>query len=531
MKNNRLLYSACLLSVLSIFNLSAQNYDDPETTTLECTSIMVGRLASADGSVITSHTCDGMSHTWVNHVPAADHKRGEMTPLRKDWRKTRYVDDTLGVKVVGWIPQVPHTYAYVNTGYPSLNEKQVGIGETTFTGPSELVNKDAPLLIEELCRLALERCDCARDAVRLMGSLAEQYGYGDYGECLTVADPREVWQFEIVGVGKDKLGAAWAAQRIPDDHIGISANIPRIGKIDRSNPDYFMASDDLEQVAIDNGLWDGQGDFVFWKVIKCDYAEGRNFRQREYHVFNTLAPSLGLKYDMAEIPFSVKPDSLVDVRKVMELFRDTYEGTSFDMTKGVQMIVPAKDSIPARVIKSPVANPWLTTNMRNTLNTIAPGTVDFTRTLAVAWCSYSTVIQLRDWLPDGIGGIVWYAVDNPAQSPRIPIFAGGSRLPKAFYNCGQRQYVPDCVLWTFRRPNKLATLSWQLTKDEYTREVLDMQAVAFDGLAALETKYQAAPPARKASVLDAYTADIYKQAAERWGRLEEKYWMKFGRGF
>jgi dipeptidase len=202
----------------------------------------------------------------------------------------------------------------------------VGIGETTFTGPDTLINHDAPLVIEELCRLAMERSATAREAVKVMGSLAEEYGYGDGGECLTVSDPKEVWQFEIVGVGKHRVGAAWAAQRIPDEHVGISANIPRIGKIDRSDTENFMASDNLEQVAIDNGLWDGKGDFVFWKVIVCSYAQGRSYREREFRVFDLLAPSLGLKYGMDDFPFSVKPDSLVDVRKVMALLRDTYEG-------------------------------------------------------------------------------------------------------------------------------------------------------------------------------------------------------------
>ena len=184
-----------------------------------------------------------------------------------------------------------------------------------------------------------------------------------------------------------------------------------------------MASDNLEQVAIDNGLWDGKGDFVFWKVIVCSYAQGRNYREREFRVFDLLAPSLGLKYGMEDFPFSVKPDSLVDVRKVMALLRDTYEGTEWDMCKNWTIDVPEKDGVPAHKEMSPLANPWLTTPMRNTLNSIAPGVIDFKRTLAVAWCSYSTVIQSRSWLPDGIGGVCWYAVDNPAQSPRIPISA------------------------------------------------------------------------------------------------------------
>ncbi|MCQ2167900.1 MAG: C69 family dipeptidase [Bacteroidales bacterium] len=498
---------------------------------LECTSIMAGRKATADGSVITSHTCDGTSHTWVNIVPAADHKPGETTVIRKNWRRTKNASDTTGIKVVGEIPQVHHTYSYINTGYPSLNEKQLAIGETTFTGPDTLINPNSMLLIEELCRLALERCDNARDAVILMGSLAEEYGYGDGGECLTVADKNEVWHFEITGNGKNSTGAVWAARRIPDDHIGISANITRIGEIDRSDKANFLASDNIETVCRQHGLWDGKEPFVFWKAVRCDYAKGTNFREREFHVFNTLAPSLHLSFDMDEIPFSVKPDTLVDVRTVMALLRDTYEGTEFDMCKNVKMEVEAKDTIPAHQVTSPVANPWLTTQMRNTLNTIAPGTVEFRRTLAVAWCSYSTVIQLRNWLPDGIGGICWYSVDNPAQSPRIPIFCGATELPEAFNECGQKQYVPDCVLWQFRRANKIATVNWQTSKDEFSREVLEMEKIAFEGLPELEQIYKTAQRKDKPGLLNNYTSDFYSKAASRWNELEARYWLKYGRGF
>lgn len=531
MKYRSILLAALCCISLGALEAAAQEQFDDENSGLECTSIAVGRLASGDGSVITSHTCDGTSHTWVNIVPAADHKKGEMTDLRKNWRKTMFVTDTAGIKVVGSIPQVRHTYSYVNTGYPSLNEKQVGIGETTFGGPDTLINRSNPLLIEELCRLALERCATARDAVLLMGALAEEYGYGDSGECLTVADPKEVWQFEITGNGKHNKGAIWVAQRIPDDHVGISANIPRVGRIDRADKANFLASDNVEQVCRDHGLWDGESEFVFWKAIKCDYARGKNFREREFFVFRELAPSLGLTYDMDEIPFSVKPEANVDVRKVMELFRNTYEGTEFDMCQKWLIDVPAKDGVAAHKEISPLANPWLTTPMRNTINTIAPGTIEFTRTVAVAWCAYSTVIQLRDNMPDGIGGVCWYSVDNPGQSPRIPIFCGGSALPEAFEYCGHKKYYPDCVLWRYRRANKLATLSWQTTKKDFLKNVMEMEDAAFEGLPELEKAYAKAPRKEKAAVLDAYTASVFEKTSARWSELEAKYWSMFGRGF
>ena len=509
-----------ILLILTGLSLSlalvAQEFDGQN-----CTSIMVGKMASTDGSVITSHTCDGRYRTWARMEPAADHAPGTMHPVLRGTMQTKFRGDTTGVRLMGEIPEAAHTYAYLNTAYPCFNEKQVAIGETTFGGPDTLVNAAGWFTIEELERVALQRCDNARDAIRLMGSLAEQYGYGDSGEFLTVADKNEVWQFEIVGVGKDRIGAAWVAKRIPDDHVGVSANIPRIGKIDRKDRD-MMASSNVEKVALDNGLWDGKGTFIFWKSFNTNYAKGKNFNDREWFILNHLAPSLGLTYDMDELPFSVKPDNKVDVRDVMALYRETYEGTDFDMTKNVKMARAANRQHPADTIVSPLANPWLTGNMQNTLNTIAPGTIEFRRTVAVAWCAYSHITQLRSWLPDEVGGICWLSLDNPGQSPRIPVFSGTTALPKAYETCGQKQYVPDCALWQFRRANKLATLSWQTTKEGFNQEILRLENLALDGLPGT-----CSSPA----VLNAFTEYIYQESVRSWKALEEKYWLQFGLGF
>ena len=236
---------------------------DDEYSRDECTSLVVGRLASADGSVITSHTCDGVSRTWITVEPAADYGRKAMMDIYKNTRKNAFKGDTTGVRYAGQIPQARHTFAYLNTAYPCLNEKQVAMGETTFTGPDTLRNGSSMFLIEELQRIALQRCDNARDAVRMMGELAEKYGYADGGECITVIDKKEAWFFEILGCGRGKTGAVWAAQRVPDDEVAVSANIPRIGKIDRKNKNYFMASDNVESVAKEYGLWDSMRDCGF----------------------------------------------------------------------------------------------------------------------------------------------------------------------------------------------------------------------------------------------------------------------------
>ena len=494
------------------------------TTDEECTSIVVGRLASTDGSVMTSHTCDGVSHTWVTVEPAARHARSDKFQVFKGLRKTSFPGDTTDVRLVGEIPEVRSTYAYLNTGYPCLNEKQLAIGESTFTGPDTLANPDAMFVIEELARLALMRCDNARDAIRLMGSIAEQYGYADTGECLTVADKKEVWFFEILGVGKGRTGAVWAAQRVPDDHVSVSANIPRIGRIDRADKEYFMCSDNVESVAREFGLWDGRGDFVFWRAYNVPRANGHNFKEREWFILNELAPSLGLSIDADELPFSVKPDEKVDVRRVMAVLRSTYEGTDLDMCKNWTLETPATATRPASVAVSPVANPWLTTDTRNTLNTIAPGVIDFKRTVAVAWCAYSTVLQLRGWLPDAVGGICWLGADNPGESPRIPIFAGTTQLPSAFDFCGHKQYRADSFLWTFRRANRLATVAWQSDKKLVNDNIMKVEDFAFDGLAELEKTPDAAH-------LNAYTARVFDFAARAWAEMEAELWHRHGRGF
>ena len=500
-----------------------------------CTSILVGRLASTDGSVVTSHTCDGRYRTWAYVEPAADYPKGSLHDVCHGTMNTAFRGDTTGVRLVGQIPEAAHTYAYLNTGYPCLNEKQLAIGETTFEGPDTLMNPKGMFTIEELERVALQRCDNARDAIRLIGRLIKTYGYGDSGECITIADKREVWQMEIMGEGPDKIGGIWAAQRIPDDHVGVSANIPRIGKIDRKNKDYFMASDNVEKVAHKYGLWDGKGDFVFWRAFHSDYGNGHNYSDREYFILNALAPSLGLTRDMDELPFSVKPDSLVDIRRVMELFRSTFEGSFMDMCQNVRMPVShrnADGTMRTDTVVSPIANPWLSGTMQRTLNFLAPGTVEFRRTVAVAWCSYSHITQLRDWLPDEVGGICWLSLDNPGQSPRIPVFSGTTRLPEAYDRCGQKAYEPTTALWQFRKANKLATVQWQNTKYQLIKEVRDLEETALGGLPELEKQVTDSPtPERSSALLNAYTRRIYDDAVSRWSSLEARFWNYFGMGF
>ena len=205
--------------------VSAQN-DDPAYKE-SCTSIMVGRLASTDGSVMTAHTCDAYYRTWVAIVPAMKFANDTIHNVYWGTMHTSSAWSNEKLVLKGSIPEVRETYGYINTAYPCLNEKQLAIGETTFGGKRELMNKKGMFQIEELERVALQRCNTARQAIKLIGELIKTYGYGDDGECITIADKKEVWQLEIMGEGPDNVGGVWAAQRIPDNHIGISANLCR----------------------------------------------------------------------------------------------------------------------------------------------------------------------------------------------------------------------------------------------------------------------------------------------------------------
>ena len=285
-----------LLSVLNQAIYSQYAYKIPDNPGYDenCTTIMVGRLASTDGSVMTSHTCDGNYRTWLDITPRQKFEKGAMHPVYWGMLHTEEAWDKSRLEMKGQIPEVAETYAYLNTAYPCLNEKQLAMGETTIYGRDELRNTDGLFLIEALQKIALQRCTTARDAIRLMGNLAEEYGYADLAECLTVADPREVWHFEISGSGKGKPSAIWCAQRIPDDHVGVGANIPRISTIDFDDPGNFMYSKDLKAVSKKLGYWDGREPLKFWKII----SGKKPFAIREFYILSTLAPSLNLSMDL-----------------------------------------------------------------------------------------------------------------------------------------------------------------------------------------------------------------------------------------
>ena len=520
-----------------------------------CTSIEVGRLATVDGSVITCHTCDGPYRTWLTVVPHQTWPDKSMNRIYSGRMHTEFPDDLRGVLQTGEIPQVPETFQFLNTAYPCLNEHGLAIGETTIGGRRELVNPEGMFMIEEVERLILERCKTAREAIRLAGDLVKKYGYGDYGECITIADGKEVWHFEIFGAGPLEKGAVWAAARIPDDHVGISANIPRISEIDLKDPDHFMASDNVFKVAEDMGWWDPKSGepFKFWKA----YSGRKPYSTREFFVLSTLAPDLKLTMDMPELPFSVKPEKKLSVRDVLRIYRDPYSGTDLDMTKNMPLFperqrrrrgeaAPAKPAEP-KMVPSPIVSAWMPRDVMMLANALKPGTVQMQRTIPIAGCSYATVLQVRGWLPPSVGAICWFSFDNPAMSARIPIFAGTTDLPPAFEVCGQHRFRMDSADWAFRRTNRLATLRWGTVIDpdsgttvggEIQKTIAEFEDRAFFDLPLIEKRVQdilagktsGQEPFTAAEYLTKYTNDFARAAIQKSLDLGDKYWMLLAMG-
>jgi dipeptidase len=453
-----------------------------------CTVIGVGKLATVDGSVITSHT-DACSECRVHVVPGQTYKKGEMAPVY--WGMVYFGpnDDRAGRplgdygKVIGQIPQAEKTYSYFHTGYSQMNEHQLAIGESTCSQKTELdvtwvegVTSQI-MTIEQAQVFALQRCRTAREAVKLIGSLVETYGFLPScggSEALCIADPKEVWVQEIFSVGGGwkpaggKPGAIWAARRVPDDHLTVIPNYVRIREIDLKNPN-FLASSNYIQVAVDHDWYDPKSGkpFIWQEAYAPPISEGS--LNRLWLIYSTVAPSLKEwprrklfgpagpgTMSAQEIegpafyPFSVKPEQKISVRDIIAFQRSTFEGTIYDMTADPAWLVSGPDG---KMVKSPLATPFASPDLKRLLR------ISSHRTIAQQ--GYGMVAQLRSWLPDPIGGVYWFYLDNPYVGTYVPIYAGTDDVSPYYKTYDRRSFSEDSARWAVDFVEKLLLLRWQ----------------------------------------------------------------------
>ncbi|MBK8979214.1 MAG: C69 family dipeptidase [Planctomycetes bacterium] len=496
-----------------------------------CTTITVGRGASADGSVITSHTCDShRTRGWLDVVPSREHAPGSTVQTVK-----RVEDDTQAMPAYGYvptgeIPQVEHTYGYIDTAYPCMNDHQLAIGESTFGGREELISDRGLIDCQQLVTLMLERCTTAREAIALGGALTARYGYNDAGECLTIADTEEVWHFEIVGPGAGEVGSIWVAQRVPDGHVSVNANASRIRQVDLADPDHFLGSPGLLTVARERGYWDpAKGPFEFCYAYAPEGRTSMAARRREWRVLSLLAPSLELHPDSENYPFSVAPDAKVTLPKLVDCFQDDYEGTEFYFVKDIT--VTGDDG---RTVVSPFANPHMPYDMNRVFRINGGWGWRGERTIARWYTMYATITQSRAWLPDAVGGVVWLAWDNVATSVYTPLYCSITDVPPSFRAPARvKGFNRESAWWAFNRLGTLAAQRWGDMRKDVDAVWEPLQAELFAEQPGLEARALALrdDPDAQRGLLTRYCIEQGERAVARAWQLGDELWTKYDERF
>lgn len=498
-----------------------------------CTSVTLGRLATADGSVITSHTDDShRTRSWIDIRAAQRHPEGARATMYKRLPYDSLAMPTYIHREIGSIPQESQTYGYINSAYPCMNEHQVGIGESTFGGREELQSDEGLIDCQRLCQLMLERSKTAREAIRIAGELCGEYGWNDYGECLTISDPKEVWHFEIIGPGKGKTGAIWVAQRVPDDHISVNANASRILEVDLEDTDYFMASPNIFEVAEKNGWWDeSDGAFRWAYAYAPESRTSFASRRREWRVLDLAAPSLHLDPRAENYPFSVRVDEKVSMETLIRIFKDYYEDTEFNMIK--DLTVADEDG---KMVISPLANPHMPYDMNKLFRINGGWGWMGERTIARWYTMYATIIQSRDWLPDEIGGVVWLAMDNVATSIYIPVYCCVTDLPLPYKTPGRPNgYTTESAWWAFNRLGTLTAQRWGDMRHDVDAVWGPLQAELLQNQKQVEEKalsvYYRGIPQRTIEFLTAYTDEWGNRVVDRAWELGDFLWTKYDEKF
>ena len=443
-----------------------------------CTNILVTKGASKDGSTMITYAAD--SHTLYGELyfrPAAQYPAGTMLDV-VDWDSGTFL---------GRIPQVPRTYAVVG----NMNEYQVSIGETTFGGRSELVDTTAIIDYGSLMYIALQRSRSAREAIHVMTSLVARFGYCSSGESFSIADPREVWILEMIGKGPGNTGAVWVARRIPDGYIAGHANHARITTFPMDDTLNCLYAPDVISVARARGFYTGSdAEFSFSDTYApLDFGGARFCEARVWSVFNRVASGMDEYLDYARgtdlthrMPLWIKPDRKVDVHDVMELMRDYFQGTEFDMSKDAGA---GAFGCPYRW--RPLT--W-TADSVEYLNE---------RAIATQQTGFSFVAQARSWLPDHIGGVFWFGVDDIYHTVYTPIYCSVTGVPPAYAegNGGMMDFSDTAAFWVFNQVSNLSYTRFNLI----STDIRGRQGE-------LEQKYLTLVPAIDKAALDLSKTDM-----------------------
>ena len=488
---------------------------------LACTNFLISKGASIDGSTMITYAAD--SHTLYGELyyqPAADYPAGALRDI--------YEWDT--GKFLGRIPQLAHTFSVVG----NMNEFQVAIGETTFGGREELGKQSGAIMdYGSLIYVALQRAKTAREAIEVMTDLVEKYGYASSGESFSVSDPNEVWILEMIGKGEGEKGAVWVAQRIPDGYISGHANQARITTFPMNDQANCMFAKDVISFAREKGWFDGKNtEFSFSDVYApvdfsgARFSDARVFagfnkvysgmKQYEEYVLGNVKHGGENKFPTNRMPLWVKPDKKLSVQDVMGMMRDHYEGTALDMTKDVG----------AGPFKLPYRWRPLTfkVDSANYVNE---------RAISTQQTGFSFVTQSRSWLPNPIGGILWFGVDDTYSTCYAPMYCGITEIPECFKvgNGDMLTYSETSAFWGFNLVSNFAYLRY----DAMIPDVLKVQKSMEDKFVAYMPSVDMAAQSlwnsgKKAETLQFLTDYSVNQAngmTKEWKKLSQYLIVKF----
>jgi dipeptidase len=477
-----------------------------------CTNLIVTKGASANGSVIVTYAVDGEFHPTLHYIPAADHAPGTLHEIR-DW------DGSVRLR----IPEPAHTYAV--TGI--MNEHQVIIGETTFDGRPELENKKGGFDYWPLMGIVLQRSRTAREAVQVMTSLVKEFGYCSTGESFSIADANEAWLLEMIGPGEGGQGAIWVAVRIPDGMICAHANKARIGTFPLNDPANCLYSPNVVEFAVAKGYYDPKtdGPFRFCEAYcpatpqKLRYTESR-----VWSIFHRVAPSQNLSLDYNRgvagakpYPLWLKADRKLSVADAMALMRDHYEGTPLDMTTGPD----------AGPFGSPLRSRPMTFQVDGK-------NYSWERPISTQQTGCSYVANARSGMPDGIGGVLWYGVDDTATTCYVPLYAGNTAIPAPFARGSMKRFSWDSAWWVFNLVGNYAQLKFSYMVKDITKVQAELEGNFLQLQPALEqTALDMArtDPARAQRFLTDYSVSAGEQVHRRWKELAEDLFTKYNDGY
>ena len=483
------------------------------TPSTACTNFLVGKKASADGSTFITYNADsyGMFGRLV-YYPAAQHAPGTMRQI--------YDGDTN--EHHGQIAEAPVTYSVMG----NINEHQVAITETTFGGREELVDTAGIIDYVSLMAIALQRSKTAREAIAVMTSLVQEYGYASSGESFSIADPNEVWILEMIGKGSGRRGTVWVAVRIPDDCIAVHANQSRIHKFDLKDKRNVLYSKDVISFARERGYFNGKdADFSFSAAYApADFGSQRYCDARAWSFFNRWVDGMDRYLDFVDgkhigtaevMPLYFKPNRPVTLKELMMSNRDHYEGTPFDITHDAG----------AGIYEAPYRPTPLSFEV--------DGKTYFNeRPISTQQSAFTVVAQLRGNLPNAIGGILWFGNDDPNMIAYTPVYCCADRVPPCYdkINANDITFSWDNAFWvcnwvanmTYPRYSQLFP-SVEAVRDRLEDGYIARQAdIEKQALALYETS-----PAEARKFLTDYTVETAQDMLGEWKKLGEYLIVKY----